>query len=312
MSEVELDAMEAREGAKVDDYDTDASAAKATREHGIIEDLLRPALVEFVSTTLFLFFTLGHVCFNGAAIKNICADDMVGTAEENGCGPRFGAVGLTAENLTVESVAFSFGLMIFVLVYSTASLSGANINPAVTSALMATRRISLTKGILFIIAQCAGASLGCGLVTAVLPEGYLYDDKMPIGYNSVDTKNGFTLGGAFLGEMIGTSILMFTVMAAIDSNQAKAADHISKLAPLSIGIAVFLAHLVLVPVTNCSINPARTFGASIAAGDWSDHWIFWLAPISGAVITAFAYDLLFDERPDQTNCAGYREGPKGW
>lgn len=293
MSEVELDACEARDGSKTDDFAADVSSAKAVREHGIIEDLLRPTLVEFVSTTFFLFFTLGNVCFNGAIPK----DDGTPT-------------GLSATGLTVEQVAFSFGLMIFVLVYSTASLSGANINPAVTSALMATRRISLTKGILFIFAQCAGASLGCGLVVMVLPNDWLIDDKMPIGYNSVAP--GFTVGGAFLGEMIGTGILMFTVMAAIDSNQAKAADHISKLAPLAIGIAVFLAHLVLVPITNCSINPARTFGASIASGNWDDHWVFWLAPIFGATITAFAYDLLIDERPDQTNCANYREGPKGW
>jgi len=303
---VELDALEARAGSTVDAGDD--LSAKQIRDHSMVEDLLRPALVEFVSTTLFLFFTLGHVCFNGAYW--VCSGDLGedGLCDKSDAG---GWQGLKGGHLTVESVAFSFGLMIFVLVYSTASLSGANINPAVTSALVATRRISLTKGALFICAQCAGAALGCGLVVAVLPSSMLADgDVMPIGYNSV--ADGYSQGGAFCAEAIGTGLLMFTVMAAIDSNQAKAADHISKLAPLAIGIAVFLAHLLLVPMTNCSINPARTFGASIASGNWEDHWVFWLGPIFGAVFTAFAYDLVLDERPDKTNCAQYMKGPKGW
>jgi len=282
--------------------------AKEVRDSGIVEDLLRPCLVEFVATALFLFFTLGHVvmCTGGKAANPAYA---VNTTEY------LTQPGLTAEFATVQSIALSFGFSIFVLVYSCAHLSGANINPAVTCALAATRRISLTKAALYIICQCIGACVGCGLVAAIAPSGDGWKDtdgNLMIGWNAVNTGHGFTVGGAFIAEMIGTSILMFTVMAAIDANQQKAAEHINVLAPFSIGVSVFLAHLMLIPITGCSINPARTFGAAVVTGHFDHHWVFWLAPMLGATLMAFFYDLLLDESPDKANCNKYMVGPTGW
>jgi len=265
------------------------------RAGGIVEDLLRPALVEFVATTLFLFFCVGHVIFN--IFKPNADGDFVPTVD--------------GVMISVMSIGFSFGMMIFVLAYSTATLSGGHINPAVTVAMMMTRRISATKGFLYIIAQCLGATVGCGMVAACCPEEWLDDGKLAVGYNSVNTDAGFTAGGAFLAEAIGTSILMFTVMACSDANQQKS-DHITAIAPLAIGTSVFLAHLILIPVTGCSINPARTFGASVVTGNFDDHHIFWFGPIFGSVLTAFIYDLLLDQRPDSQNCASYMKGKGGW
>jgi len=285
---------------------------KEVRDSGIIEDLLRPCLVEFMATALFLFFCFGHVvmCTGGQAKNPLYVVNSTDSTTMNQFTP-----GLSAEFATVQSIALSFGLCIFVLVYSCAHLSGANINPAVTCALVVTRRISLTKAALYIISQCLGACVGCGLVAAIAPGGDGWKDtdgNLMIGWNAVDTKAGFTVGGAFIAEMIGTSILMFTVMAAIDANQQKAAEHINVLAPFSIGVSVFLAHLMLIPITGCSINPARTFGAAVVTGHFDHHWVFWLAPMLGATLMAFFYDLLLDESPDKANCNKYMVGPTGW
>lgn len=289
------------------------------RDSGILEDLLRPCLVEFTATALFLFFTLGHVVHNAykinpayVALAGPNGTQSVGQVDwlaEND-GMMYQGM-LTSEFATVQTVGFSFGFMIFVLVYSCAHLSGANINPAVTCALAFTRRISLTKAVLYIACQCIGACVGVGLIAAIAPEDFKNaDGNLYVGYNSV--AGDFSEGGAFMAEAIGTGLLMFTVMAAIDSNQQKSAEHINVLAPFAIGVSVFLAHLMLIPVTNCSINPARSFGTSVVMGNWENHWVFWFGPIFGATCTAFIYDLLLDNNKDKANCEKYMKGPEGW
>lgn len=244
-------------------------------EDSFFHQLIRPALVEFLATAIFLFLTVGHVAFSSP------------TGNVN------------------EAVASVFGFSIFVLVYITASLSGGNINPAVTCALMATRRMSIVKGLLFVFSQCVGAIVGCGLVDAVLPEAVTF-----VGNNSITP--GFSVGEAFLAEMIGTGVLILTVMAAIDKNQQKSLKHINALAPFAIGMAVYVCHLVLIPVTGCSINPARSFGASVVAKDFDDHWVFWFGPIFGGVISALIYDFILDDRTLSSTLERYKKGPESF
>jgi len=269
------------------------------RKSGIYANLIQPTIIEFSASMMFLFLTVGHVVFNAgdsASPFKAFLDVDTGT--------------IVAPNLTVLAISFAFGFSIFVLVYGTANVSGANINPAVTVALVATRRMSLTRGAVYVLAQCAGASLGCGIVLACTPTDWLDDDHLAIGYNKVISP--FTPAGVFLAEVLGTSVLMFTVMAFIDSNQQKKGEHISTVGPFAVGMAVFLAHLVLIPIDGCSINPARSFGAAISANNWDDHWVFWLGPIIGSVTTAFTYDLLLDEKRGSSHCKLYMKGPEGW
>jgi len=289
---------DARSGSEAKSSGSSQSVEESTvRPPSIMEDLIRPALVEFITTAIFLFFNIGHILFN--------------VVEKNADGSVIaGAYSLTSGGVNILAIAISFGLMIFVLAYCTANLSGACINPAVTVALMATRRFSLVKGLVYIFAQCAGACVGCGLVVAIAPDVMLNDGYLPVAYNKVF--DPFTPGAAFCCEAMGTALLMFTVMAAIDPQQAKDAKHIAKVGPLAIGISVTLAHLVLCPMTNCSINPARTFGASVAANNWEDHYVFWLGPCTGAIVTAFVYDLILDKKKDSASCASYSSGPDGW
>ena len=112
--------------------------------------------------------------------------------------------------------------------------------------------------------------------------------------NSDNTDAGYSVGGAFLAELFGTTLLVFVVQSLVDSNNGhpERANRRQSHGVSSIGICVTMAHCVLIPITNCSINPARSFGASLIRGEFPDHWLFWVAPILGGLVSAFTYETL--------------------
>jgi aquaporin PIP len=200
-------------------------------------------------------------------------------------------------------IALTFGLTITTLVYIFAPVSGANINPAVTLALVVSKALDPLTGIFYVIAQCLGAAAGCGLVKAIQSDHY---DTYGGGANGVNNPS-FGAGNAFLAEVCATFLLCFTVLAAVDGgpvgkNAALHGTHTGDVRPANgavlafpIGFAVLLAHLWLIPIDGTSINPARSFGAALVANEWDDHWVFWAGPLLGSLLSACVYQFVFNE-----------------
>mmetsp|Transcript_95608 Transcript_95608/g.252641 ORF Transcript_95608/g.252641 Transcript_95608/m.252641 type:complete len:413 (-) Transcript_95608:152-1390(-) len=205
-----------------------------------------------------------------------------------GCGSAMGNdAGDASQRLMV---AFTFGMSIMILAYSVAHHSGGHINCAVTLALVINGITPWYQGVLYLIAQLLGSLAGAGLLSAI----YSCDADLTggLGSNAVDLEN-FSSGQALLAEVIGTFLLVYVIFeSAVTSNSSS-----GKNACLVIGFAVFVVHLVLLPIDGCSINPARSFGPAIIsaarkcgpADGLRDLWIMWVGPAVGATLAAMIY-----------------------
>lgn len=180
-------------------------------------------------------------------------------------------------------------MSIAVLVFSFAGISGANINPAVSLGCFLTGKISLHTCLWYWVAQVFGAIIGTYVVWQCNPVAFMNSQG---GHNEINA--GHSAWEATVVEVICTAFLVFTVMAATDNTRANNHKHLAILAPLCIGMAVFCAHLIAIPVDNCSINPARSWAASLISGKWKDHEIFFFFPQVGALFAALFYNFIFD------------------
>jgi aquaporin NIP len=181
-------------------------------------------------------------------------------------------------------VSVVFGLIIMVMVYATGHLSGAHINPAVTAAFTLSRHFPPRDAVAYIAAQLAGAAAGALLLLAVWPgkPGALGATLPTVG-----------VGSAFVYELVLTALLMFVIMAVATDTRA-----VGPAAAIAIGGTVALDALFGGPVTGASMNPARSFGPAMAAGEWDDFWIYVLAPTAGAGLGALAYQLVRGDAGD--------------
>jgi MIP family channel proteins len=180
--------------------------------------------------------------------------------------------------LGAGGVAAVFGLVIMVMVYATGHLSGAHINPAVTIAFTATRHFPPRDAIAYISAQLAGATAAALLLLAVW-------SAKPAALGA--TVPSLDAGRALLYEIVLTAVLMFVIVAVTTDTRAVGAA-----AAIAIGGAVALDALFGGPLTGASMNPARSFGPALAAGEWTDFWIYVLGPVAGAVLGAGAYQFI--------------------
>jgi len=194
------------------------------------------------------------------------------------------------------SISFCFGFSIMCLIYCFEDVSGANLNPAVSLSLFLDNRMSALKAVSYMIAQCIGAIAGTGL--AKYAAGERYDALLTGAINMVTP--GVKVGAAILGEMVMTWMLCTTVLITTDPAKLQKATYNQTIVkgaifPFVIGMVVYLAHSSLIPLTNCSINPARSFGTSAVAGLWTDHYVFWLGPFLGSAFSVVTWRLLWQE-----------------
>ena len=187
-------------------------------------------------------------------------------------------------------IALALGFMIGALVFSVGSISGANINPAVTLALAVSGKLSWFRALCYAVAQCAGSTLGALVVRSLAPSLFLQAGG---GANGVVRNPAVSLWTVLGGEILGTGILVLTVCAAADVGREAKSKYQGALTPLMIGLAVAAAHLFLIPVDGCSLNPARSFGPAVATGVFSDHWLFWAGPCIGGILAATVYKNFF-------------------
>jgi aquaporin NIP len=187
------------------------------------------------------------------------------------------------EALGTVGVSLVFGLIIMVMVYATGHLSGAHINPAVTVAFTLSRHFPTRDAAAYVVAQAVGAAGGALVLLAVWP-----DQPANLGA----TVPSIATGSALVYELILTAFLMFVIMAVATDTRAVGAA-----AAIAIGGTVGLDALFGGPVTGASMNPARSFGPALAAGEWHAFWIYVVGPVAGAAVGALAYQLVRGDSP---------------
>jgi MIP family channel proteins len=189
----------------------------------------------------------------------------------------------------ITDIALAFGLTIAALVHTIGHISGGHLNPAVTLALVLARKMKWFTGLLYMGAQCAGAIIGAGLTYASTR-----DKDVSQSCNTVPS--GMGAGSAFLREFVLTFLLVFVVFGTIDPKRDRRSP-----GPLSIGLAVAVAHLASVTSTGTGINPARSLGPAVVQGSgcWVNHWVFWIGPLIGGAFAGIVYEWFFDFGDDK-------------
>jgi len=193
------------------------------------------------------------------------------------------------DGLSIESIimiSLGHGAAIGLMVYAFGHISGAHINPAVTIPMMITKKISVADGIGYIIFQLIGAVVAAFSLKAILPE---IGAKVNFGTQGGPSEllNNSVMAGITV-EIILTFFLVTVIFLTAVHKKAPAGIH-----GISIGGMVFLLHLVGVPLTGASMNPARTFGPAVVSGFWELHWLYWLAPIIGGIIAGVIMNYVF-------------------
>jgi len=206
-----------------------------------------------------------------------------------------GAVAVDAASgggVTGVGIGISFGLIVMVMIYSVGHISGCHINPAMTVAFVALGRMPVPKAAGYIVVQLAAAAAASLAVVAIV------GDEGDAGA-TIPRING--ADAAFWSELILTFFLAFVVFAVATDARAQGA-----FAAVAIGGYVGFAATGWGPVANASMNPARSFGPAVASGEWDSHWVYWVAPVAGALLAAAVYELL--REPHTPGAAVEEEG----
>ena len=205
------------------------------------------------------------------------------------------AISAFGEELTTMSVLFislGHGGAIAFMVYAFGHVSGAHINPAVTIPMIITKKLGIADGIGYIISQLIGAVAAAGTLAVILPEIGGAVNFATQGGPSELINNSISSG--FLIEAILTFFLVVTIFMVAVHKKAAPGIH-----GFSIGGMIFLIHLVGVPLTGASVNPARTFGPALISGFWELHWLYWAAPIVGGIIAGLLMNYIYVNKAEK-------------
>ena len=211
-----------------------------------------------------------------------------------GCGSAVLAAAFPHVGIGLLGVSLAFGLTVLTMAYAIGHISGCHLNPAVTIGLWAGGRFPASGVLSYIVAQVLGA-IAAAAVLYVIASGQagfaLSAGFASNGYGE-HSPGGYSMMAALVCEAVMTGFFLFVIMGATDSRAPAA------LAPVAIGLCLTLIHLVSIPVTNTSVNPARSTGVALFVGDWAigQLWLFWVAPIVGAILGALAYRLVAAEQ----------------
>ena len=211
-----------------------------------------------------------------------------------GCGSALLAGGVPQLGIGVFGIAFAFGLSVVTMVYAVGHISGGHLNPAVSVGLMLSKRFPAHEVPGYIAAQVVGAVLGAGVLYLIASgrAGFVPGGFASNGYGE-HSPGGYSLLAGFCAEVVFTGMFMFIILGVTDSRAPQG------FAPLTIGLAVALINWAGIPVTNLSINPARSAGTAVFADGWAlqQLWLFWVAPILGAAIAGVVYPLMAGQPP---------------
>jgi aquaporin Z len=223
-------------------------------------DITRRALAEFIGTFWLVF---------------------------GGCGAAIISAGFPGLGIGFLGVAFAFGLTVLTMVYAIGHVSGAHLNPAVSLGLWAVRRFPARDLVPYIVAQCLGAivaALVLYLIASGQP-GFIKDGFAANGYGA-HSPGGYSLLACLVAEVVTTFMFLVVIIGATDKRA-----QVGALGGVGIGLALTLIHLITIPVTNTSVNPARSLGPALIAGGWAlqQLWLFIVAPVAGGLLAGLFY-----------------------
>lgn len=224
---------------------------------------------------------LDELSGGAAGISRAFLAEFIGNVLLNlfGCGACINIAQGASAAPDIVLIAFAFGLAVFAAVSAIGHISGGHINPAVTAGMLSTGRVKPLRAILYVIAQCAGAAAGSGLLKAFTPDRAAGS----LGVTGLG-KDVTQLQGIGIEFFLGF-LLVFVVCGVCDPNKPDS----KATAPLAIGLTVTLGHLLAVDYTGSAMNPARSFGSALVADQWDNHWVYWIGPIAGGVAAALLY-----------------------
>jgi len=204
-----------------------------------------------------------------------------------GCGSAVLAAAFPELGIGLLGVALAFGLTVVTMAYAIGHISGCHLNPAVSVGLWAGGRFPASELLPYVAAQVVGA-IAAGAVLYFIASGAPgFDVANGFASNGfgAHSPGGYSLGAALASEVVMTMFFLLVILGATDKRAP------AGFAPIAIGLALTLIHLISIPVTNTSVNPARSTGVALFVGDWAmaQLWLFWVAPIAGAVLGAVAY-----------------------
>jgi aquaporin Z len=208
-----------------------------------------------------------------------------------GCGSAVLAAGFPDVGIGLTGVSIAFGLTVLTMAYAIGHVSGCHLNPAVTIGLTVGGRFAAKDVPAYVAAQLAGAVLASAVLYGIASgaDGFTLSAGFAANGYADHSPGGYSLVAGLLAEFVLTFFFLFVILGATDSRAP------AGFAPIPIGFALCLIHLIGIPVTNVSVNPARSTGPALFVGDWAltQLWAFWLAPIAAAALAGVVYPLLF-------------------
>jgi aquaporin Z len=207
-----------------------------------------------------------------------------------GCGSAVLAAAFPEVGIGLLGVALAFGLTVLTMAYAIGHISGCHLNPAVSIGLWAGGRFPAAKLPPYIIAQVAGAVIAGGVLYVIASGTSGFDASAGFASNGYaeHSPGGYSLTAALVTEIVMTMMFLLIILGATSRRAPEG------FAPIAIGLGLTLIHLISIPVTNTSVNPARSTGVALFQGDWAiaQLWLFWIAPIIGGVLGALAYRMI--------------------
>ena len=212
-----------------------------------------------------------------------------------GCGSAVLAAAFPNVGIGLLGVALAFGLTVLTMAFAIGHISGCHLNPAISVGLWAGGRFPASQLGPYIVAQVLGAIAGAGVLYLIATgkAGFAVSAGFACNGYGAHSPGGYSLTAALISEVVMTMMFLIIIMGATDKRAPQG------FAPLAIGVGLTLIHLISIPVTNTSVNPARSTGVALFVGDWAvaQLWLFWLAPIVGGMLGAVVYRFIATEEP---------------
>jgi aquaporin Z len=224
-----------------------------------------------------------------------CLAEVLGTfwLVLGGCGSAVLAAAFPAVGIGLAGVALAFGLTVLTMAYAIGHISGCHLNPAVTVGLATARRFPAGEVVPYIVSQVIGGLIGAGILYLIASGKAGFDLAGGLASNGYGehSPGKYSMISGLVTEIVMTFMFLMIILGATDKRAPVG------FAPIAIGLGLTLIHLISIPVTNTSVNPARSTGPAVFVGGWAlqQLWLFWVAPIIGAVIAGLVYPLVARE-----------------
>ena len=211
-----------------------------------------------------------------------------------GCGSAVVAAAFPNVGIGLLGVALAFGLTVLTMAFAIGHISGCHLNPAVSCGLWAGGRFPAKELLPYIVAQVVGGVVAGGVLYLIASGKAGFELSAGFASNGygAHSPGGYSLLAALITEVVMTMMFLFVILGATDKRAPQG------FAPIAIGLCLTLIHLISIPVTNTSVNPARSTGVAVFVGDWamSQLWLFWLAPILGGMLGAVIYRVIGSDK----------------